>query len=267
MAIGTSELYLVLRARDEASRVLRSFKDELNSLDRESQRAAESQMRRGQALATGGVAIAGMGLVGVAAFNNMADAAVVFNQEAALTLTQTDNVKTSVGALKDLAKEVALAIPVPFEQIQTALYDIFSSMDVSMDEARTLVMEFSKAAVAGNVDLQTASRGTIAILNAFGMEASQVTHVNDLMFQMVRKGVGTYDEFAGAIGRALPATVRAGQSFETLGGMMTFLTRNGLSTQMAATSAARALEAMAHPKTVERLEAMGIAVKLSLIHI
>src|SRR5690606_1055774 len=79
--------------------------------------------------------------------------------------------------------------------------------------------------------------------------------------QLVRKGVGTYEEFSRAIGRAIPASVRAGQEFEILGGMMAFLTRNGLSVQMAATSSARALEALVNPRTVSRLEGMGISVR------
>src|SRR5690606_18803397 len=63
------------------------------------------------------------------------------------------------------------------------------------------------------------------------------------------------------IGLAIPATSRAGQEIETLGAMIAFLTRNGLSATRASTSAARALELFAHPKTVERLEAMGVAVR------
>jgi hypothetical protein len=81
------------------------------------------------------------------------------------------------------------------------------------------------------------------------------------MFQLVRKGVGTYQEFASTIGRAIPAAVRSGQTIETLAGMLAFLTRNGLSAAQASTSAARALEAMTHPKTVARLEDMGVKVR------
>ena len=39
------------------------------------------------------------------------------------------------------------------------------------------------------------------------------------------------------------------------------MTRNGLNANMAATSAARAMDALSHPKTVEKLHQMGVKVK------
>jgi TP901 family phage tail tape measure protein len=261
VALSSHELYLVLRARDEASRVLRNVGNEINHLDRQQEQMARKQIQRGAAMATIGTAVAAAGVVAIQAFSDMTDAAAAYNSAAALTLTQTDNVKTSLEELKEIGKRVAREIPAPFEQMQPALYDIFSSMDVTVKESEMLLKEFSRAAVGGNVDIQTAGRGTIGILNAWQLEAAEVHRVNDVMFQLVRKGVGTYDEFTNAIGRAVPSARRAGQQVEDLAGMMAFLTRNGLSTSMAATSAARALDAISHPNTVKKLEAMGVTVK------
>jgi TP901 family phage tail tape measure protein len=98
-------------------------------------------------------------------------------------------------------------------------------------------------------------------MNAYKVEVKDAADVSDFMFQLVRKGVGSYDEFAKSIGRAIPSARRAGQSYQTLGAMMAFLTRNGLSAAMAATSSARALDAIAHPETIKRLEEMGVQVR------
>jgi TP901 family phage tail tape measure protein len=141
--------------------------------------------------------------------------------------------------------------------MQKSLYDIFSSMDVSLEGSKHLLKEFSKAAVAGQVDLQEAARGTIGILNAYKLGAEGVNRVNDVMFQLVRKGVGTYGEFARTIGRSVPSAVRAGQSIESLAGMLAFLTRNGLSAAMASASAGRALDAISHPKTIKHFKELG----------
>lgn len=261
MALGTREILLIIRARDEASRTLRGLSHNLRSLDADAAAAAQQNIARGQALTSlgAGLVILGGGALFVA--KQATSAAIEYEKQAAKTLTQTDNVKTSLDEIKDIGIDVGRAVPVAFEEIQDALYDIFSSIDVNVPEARVLLTAFSKAAVAGQTDLQTASRATIAILNAFGLEVKDVHRVNDVMFQLVRKGVGTYEEFAKTIGRAIPSTARAGQSIETLAGMLAFLTRNGLSTAMAATSAARALDAMSHPKTVQKLEKIGIATK------
>jgi TP901 family phage tail tape measure protein len=187
--------------------------------------------------------------------------AIEFERSIALVATQTDKVKVSQKELGDIVKDTAGKIAIPIEQLSAGLYDIFSSLSVTVPQSRHLLEEFAKEAVAGQVDLQTASRATIGILNAFHIPAENVNKVLDVQFQLVRKGVGTFEQFAGAIGKATPSAARAGQSIESLAGMLAYLTRNGLSADMAAASAARALDALAHPKTIQRLEKMGVVTK------
>jgi len=260
MALGARELLLVLRARDEATRTVNALGRSMRNLDKDAKAAITAQANRGQALSSAGVGIAGIGVAMAGALAQMTNAAVEYERQSALTFTQLDNVKGSVKEIEDIGKRVARAVPAPFEQMQASLFDIFSSMDVNMQEAEVLLTAFSKAAVAGQVDLQEAARGTIGILNAYGMKAGDVHKINDVMFQLVRKGVGTYGEFARTIGRAVPSAVRAGQSIEDLAGMMAFLTRNGLSTAMAAASAGRALDAISNPKTIEKFADLGVKV-------
>lgn len=260
MALGSRELLLILRARDEATRTVNSLSRSMKTLDKDARKAAQAQMARGQAMTSMGVGVAAVGVAMAGALYDMTKAAAEYERQAALTFTQLDGVKGSVKEIEDIGKRVARAIPAPFEQMQSSLFDIFSSMDVNTKEAEVLLTNFAKAAVAGQVDLQEAARGTIGILNAYGMKAKDVTKVNDVMFQLVRKGVGTYGEFARTIGRAVPSAVRAGQSIEDLAGMMAFLTRNGLSTAMAAASAGRALDAISNPKTIKKFADLGVKV-------
>lgn len=261
MPLGTRELYLVLRARDEASRVLRGASANINHLNRQQVDAAQAAMRHGTALASVGVGIAAAGAAGLQFFNNATNAALEYQQEVAKTYTQVDKVGIKMEDISRIGLQVAKDFPVPFEQIQATFYDIFSSINVNATQSEVLLRAFAKAAVAGQSDMQTAGRATIAVLNAYKIPAEKVNDVNDVMFKLVQKGVGTYEEFTSVIGRAIPSSVRAGQSFQDLAGMMAFLTRNGLSTAMAATSAARALDSMSHPKTVERMEELGIKVR------
>lgn len=261
MGVSTRELYLILRARDEASRVLNNAVRNMDGLGTASQKAAQKHIAQGQALMTIGAGAAFAGAAGLKFFNEMANAAGDYDTQARRALTQTDNIGASLDQLKQIGRDVASAIPAPFEEMQGALYDIFSSMDVNVNDAKKLLTEFSKASVAGQVDLQTAAKGTITIMNAWQMPATNVNKVNDVMFQLVRKGVGTYDDFSRAIGRAIPSTVRAGGSIQDLAGMMAFMTRNGLSTAQAATSAARAFDAMSHPKTAKHMKEIGVSVR------
>lgn len=261
MALGQRELYIILRARDEASRILNRAGSDIKHMSDESKKAAQNHIKQGQSLVTIGAAITVAGAAGVKWLNDATTAASGYNQKTALTLTQVDKVGVSLKDVGDIGLQVAKTIPVPFDEIQGGLYDIFSSMDVSVPQAQHLLTEFSKAAVAGQTDLQTAGRGTIAIMNAWHMPATKVNEVNDIMFKLVQKGVGTYEQFSSAIGRAIPSTVRAGGSIKDLAGMMAFMTRNGLSTAQAATSAGRAFDAMSNPKTEKHMKDIGLSVK------
>lgn len=261
MALGSREILLVIRARDEASRSLRFLASNLRHTDRDAAAAAASMVSRGAALFSLG---AGFASVGVGILNSLdaaTDAAMEYERLARLTLTQVDGVTASLQELEDTAISVGRKIPIPLEELQTTLYDIFSTIDVSMPEAAALLEGFAKQAVTGQSDIQKAAMTTIAILNAFQMPLSELGHIQDVQFQAVRKGALTYDELASNIGKAIPAAVQAGQTFDDLASMMSFLTRGGLSAAMASTSAARALEVLSNPKTVKRLEDMGVTVR------
>jgi TP901 family phage tail tape measure protein len=266
MALSAHELVLILRARDEASRVVRGFAGQLRSLDRETAAAASRQMGRGAALSTLGVALAATGVVGLSVLNNMTNAAIDFNEQTARTATQVDKAGVSFNQLKKMARDLASDMPVQFEQVQGALYDIFSSIDTNGPGAMKLLRGIGLAAVAGSVDMETAGRALIGVLNAYKLPATQVNRINDVMFQLVRKGVGTYQAFASTIGRAVPSAIKAGQSVESLAGMLAFLTRNGLSTAMASASAARALDALSNPATIKHFKQLGIEVADSTGH-
>jgi TP901 family phage tail tape measure protein len=261
VAFSARELLLVLRARDEASRVVRSFATEFARVDAAAQRAARNQIGAGSALVSVAAGMAGVGIAAGAWLKGSTDLAVEFNKEVAYTSTQLDKVAGSQKQLGDIIKRTAGDIAVPLDQLHAGLYDIFSSMNVTVPESEKLLRSFAKEAVAGQVELKEASRATIGILNAFHLKVGEVTRVQDVQFQLVRKGVGTYEEFARVMGRATPSAARAGQTVEVLSGMLAYLTRNGLSAAMAAASAGRAFDAFSHPKTVNKLKELGVNAK------
>ena len=258
--MGTSQLYLVLRAVDTASPVMRGFMSTLTEADRAAAKAHANMMARGRSLALIGIGVAAGGIVAIMALNKMANAAIDYTQQAALTQTQTDKVAVSLQELMRIGLDVATKLPVTFAKIQPTLYDIFSSIDVNAPQAARLLENIGKASVAGQADMQVVGRATVAILNAYKMKTEDVIKVNDVMFQLVRKGVGTYNDFTNVIGRVVPSAVKAGQTFETTAGMMAFLTRNGMSAAMASTSAARAMDSLSKTSVVKHLRDIGVAV-------
>lgn len=271
MAI-TRDLWIVLRARDEASRIIRSFGQNVsgaaNSAAANMSKFESTMQSLGLRLQQfamtsmlAGTAVAGMGAAGIAFLKSASDVAVAYEKQVRATKTQVDDITVSLNDLAQVGRRVARQVEIPFEQMQDTLFFIFSSMNVTLAESEQLLKGFAKEAVAGQTSIENAARSNIAIMNSLGLSTKDLQRIQDVQFQVVRKGVITYEELSEVIGRALPAAARSGQSIETLGAMMAFLTRNGLSAAMASASAARALESFAHPTTVKRLEQIGIKVR------
>jgi TP901 family phage tail tape measure protein len=258
MPLGAREVLVAIRARDVTSRVLREIGTNFGTLGDKANKSGRELFNTGAALTAVGVGMAGVGAAGLAFFNSSIDSFIEYSRQAAYTKTQVDELGVSVGDIADIGVRVANKIPVPFNEMQDALYDIFSSLDVGVKDAEMLLNVFAQGAVAGQTDVRTAARSTISVMNAYKLPFTDANRVMDIMFEMVRKGVGTYEDFNSSIGRAIPAAVSASQEFETLAGIMAFLTRQGLSTQMAATSAARAMELFTKPKVTKALHDIGV---------
>lgn len=268
----TRDLWIVLRARDEASRIIRSFSHNLGGAANAAARDMtnfESAMANvalrmnqfAQISMLAGASLAGIGAVGLSFIHDVTQVAAEYDRQVRHTLTQVDDLSIGLEKIGQIGRNVARDARVPFEELQETLFFIFSSINVNAEQAEKLLRGFAKEAVAGQSTIEAAAKSTIAIMNSLGLSVDDLTRIQDVQFQIVRKGIINYEELASVIGRALPATARAGQSFETVGAMIAFLTRNGLSAAMAATSAARALESFAHPVTLKRLEGMGITVR------
>jgi len=260
MPLGIRDVLLLIRARDQASRVLDQVAGSVAGLGATGSLTAGQLKNIGSAMVGVGLGMAAIGGAGVVFFGSATKAAIEYSNVSALTLTQVDQMGVKLEDIKRVGREVASSIAAPFDQMQTSLYDIFSSMDVNVQGAEKLLSAFSKGAVAGQVDVQAAARASISIMNAFKIPVEDVNRVMDVQFETVKKGVLTYAELASTIGRAIPSAVRAGQTVEDLGGMLAFLTRNGLSAAMASTSAARAMDLFSNPVWKTNLEGIGIAV-------
>jgi TP901 family phage tail tape measure protein len=244
------------------SGVLRNLAGDFNNLNGAAKKAAQQQMQTGSSLMAVGVAIGAVGAAGLVFLGKATSSAIEYNKQVALTKTQMYGVKASFDQVSEAGLATARSIAVPLDQIQGGLYDIFSSMDVNLTQAKFLLNNFSKEAVAGQVDLSTAERATIGILNAYGLKVQDVTKVQDIMFNLVKYGVGTYGDFANSIGRVTGPAVRQNQTFEQTAALMAFVTRNGLSASQAASTVGRALDALG--KSRDKVQSLGATVEDAL---
>lgn len=224
-------------------------------------RLSGSMQQVSQTATAMGFALTGAGVMAAIGIKQAIDTAVEYERQVRMTATQVDGFSGNLQELGDIGRKLANEIAVPFEQIQPALFDIFSSMEVNTKDAEKLLQSFSKAAVAGQVDIQDVSRATIGLLNAFQRPASDVNKLLDIQFQLVQEGVGTYEEWNQRIGLVTPSAVRAGQSIEVMMAALAASTRMGMSAARSGTAVARSFDALSNPKTVSNLKALGVSVQ------
>lgn len=203
--------------------------------------------------------LATIGAAGVIGIKKSVDAAVEYQRQVRLTATQVDQLGGSIDEIGKIGLRVATSVGVSFNEVQGALYDIFSSMDVSVKESEKLLTGFAKAAVAGQTDIQSVSRGTIGILNSFHLKTSDINKVLDLQFKFIQKGVGTYDEWAKKINLVSPSAARAGQSLETMIAALASASRMSGVASRAGTAVARSFDAISNPNAVKALKAIGVS--------
>jgi len=211
-----------------------------------------------QVSAATGFVLSAMGIGGVLAMKNLVDTSIEYQRQVALTSTQVQHFGGDFKELADIGLRTADTIGVHFQEIQPALYDIFSSMEVGTKDAEKLLQAFSKGAVAGQTSIEDVSRATIGLMNAFHRPMGDVNHLLDLQFALVREGIGTYEEWNQRIGLVTPSAVRAGQSIEMMVAALATATRMGMSAARAGTSVARAMDALSNPKAVDNMKALGI---------
>lgn len=222
----------------------------------------------GQAALIAGGLIGAAGVAGIRSFDKMIDASAEFSNKNRVAISVAKDFKASIQDVGDAVLSIAREVPVPIEDLQDTLYFTFSAMDVGFNEAIDLVRGFANEAVVGNADIADAARSSIAMINAYAMSVDSaadttetLTRIQNMQFNTVKWGALTYQDLSTNVGKVIPAAVRAGQEIEQIGGALAFMTRQGLSAEMASTSAARAMELIADSRTISRLEKLGVQVR------
>lgn len=260
MPLGVRDVLLVIRAKDQASRQIREVGLAMGALGTDGANMGQTLSRVGETMIGIGAGLTAIGIGGIALIHTSINAFMDFDAASRKTLTQVSGFPATLKEIEQVALDVGRAIPVPFEQIQPALFDIFSSIPVkNMQDAKDILLEMSKAAVAGSTDIQTVARSNFEVMNAFGLKTSDLNKLLDVQFQLVRLGIGDYASINAGIGRLAPTAQIAGQSIETMAGSLAFATRIMGPGGTAISAVSRAFEALANPKVVSRLKDMGIA--------
>lgn len=255
MTVNKARLEFDADAREAVAQT-RALGNEIKQLSPLAERTARS-MKLFAASIVGGHIGRGMEQAGRALLNvgkSMTESAIAFDKGQRTIRTQLELTDKQYASMNRSVIKMAKTLPLPMEQIQEGLYDVYSSMDVTGREGIRLTKLFARAAVAGNADIRSTSRAAIGALNAFDLPLTKTNDVLDTQFQLVKYGVGTYEEFIQVLGEVYPSAVAADQSLESMSGAMAFATRNGLQASKAGISVARALDMISRPNYAKEIK-------------
>jgi len=172
--------------------------------------------------------------------------------------TLTDQTKEQIVELSNELRNLAWEYNVTSSEAAKAMYQIYSATFYGAD-AMKILESSARGAAAGLTDVFTAANMGTTVLNAYGMEAKEIAHVNDLLFTAIRFGKTTYGELASQFGRLAGVAAPVGASIEEMAAAIATLTRQGIATDWAVTSLRQTLMKMLQPtKDLEKaIEDLG----------
>ena len=193
-------------------------------------------------LLAGGVMVAAVGAVGIASIKMAADYETSMrNVNSISRMSEEEFAKMSDEVIK-----LSTKMPQSAKVLADGLYDIASS-GFQGAEGMEVLAASAKAASAGMTDTATASKGVVAVLNAYGWEADQASRVSDTMFKTVDKGVISFEELSSQIGEVVGTANIAHIGFEELSGMIAYMTTKGIGAAEATTALNRMMLAIITP--------------------
>lgn len=142
---------------------------------------------------------------------------------------------------------IADATEVPMDEMQKAISDLSNQTGISSEEiaqnvydsisagqktgdAVNFVSNSTKLAKAGFADAGAALDVLTTIMNAYGLKASEVTNVSDMLIQTQNLGKTTVADLASSMGKVIPTANAYGVSLDELCAGYAIMTANGVAT-------------------------------------
>ncbi len=130
------------------------------------------------------------------------------------------------------------------ETLGQSIYDALSAgIEPTEDMANVLqvVGESAKLAKGGFTDTSTALSATISVLNAYKMDVSKLTDVQNMLLQTQNKGVTTVGELGSALAKVTPTASSFGVKFKDVATSIALMTKQGTKTEIATTALAQVI--------------------------
>lgn len=154
--------------------------------------------------------------------------------------------------------QMSTRIPQTTEQLGSALYNIFSSIDIDKNGGVQLLEKLSKGAIGAQTDTETFGTAVIGVMNAYGKTVDDVDKIQDVFFNTVNAGVVNGKELAAGLGPLTSSAKAAGVSFEELGAMIVGVTKEGGEPSQNLNNLNNTLTKITTEKAQQQIQALGI---------
>ena len=218
MAVGKSELQILINAKDNASGAL-------------------------------GKATKALNLVGVAAIcvaGASVKMAADFDKGMREVATLTPEVSENLDAVKKDVLDLSKSLGIDAVDATGALYQAISA-GVPTDNAISFLEIASKAAIGGVTDTETAVDGLTTVMNAFAGQNIGAQQAADVLFATVKAGKTDFAQLSGAMFNVAPLANAAGVAFEEISAAMATITAQGTPTSVATTQLRAAIQGLTKP--------------------
>lgn len=228
----------------------------LNKAERALDRAGRQMQATGKKLTMQLTApIAGMGAIAVNTFQ-------AFEQQMAEVKAVSGATGDEFEALKKNAEKLGASTIFTAKEVG-ALQAEFARLGFSADEITKVTEATLYLAQASGEDLARSAEIAGATIRAFGLDASQTTHVADVMAESFNKSALDLSTFADAMKYVGPVAAAAGISLEETSAMLAVLSNSGIKGSMAGTALRKIIGDLgtgAEPVTekIKQLAASGI---------
>ena len=166
-------------------------------------------------------------------------------------------------AMSKQLRSVSQSSGLALSSLSKAKYDIVSAGFSNAADSAMVLDASAKLAVGGVTSAASAADILTTSLNAFGLEASQVNDVSDVLFTTVRLGKTTMDELGASLGQVLPFAKSMNLSLKDVGAAMATLTASGVNTAESTTALRAAIQSLSAPSegAKKAMQVAGIEVK------
>lgn len=223
-------------ALDDAAREMEDFGEEAEDAGNESEDFGKKSQNAveglNKLLATVGIVAALTTIAG--AFTDCSKAAAEFEANVAMVSTVADTTVLSAGELSAQISELSMDTAKNVNELADASYNAISA-GVATEDAVATVGDATKLATAGFTSSSSALSVLTTALNAYGLEASEVTNISDSLITSQNLGVLTIDQMASSMGKAISTASAYSVDLYNLEAGYISLTKAGISVEESTT--------------------------------